>query len=137
MKQVRRYVADSLVCQCNKYDSLCPAGLLQPLQIPSRIWEDLSMDFIFGLPRSKGIDCILVVVDRLSKYTHFLGLCHPFIASTVAEVFAKEIIRLHGVPFSIVTDRDPLFMSIFWKDIFKTMGTTLKMSSSYQPETDG
>ena len=95
------------------------------------------MDFIFGLPRSKGIDCILVVVDRLSKYTHFLGLYHPFIASTVAEVFAKEIIRLHGVPFSIVTDRDPLFMSIFWKDIFKTMGTTLKMSSSYHPETDG
>ena len=137
MKQVRQFVANCLVCQGNKYDSLKSARLLQPLQIPSHIWEDLSMDFIFGLPRSKGMDCILVVMDRLSKYAHFLGLQHPFTAKTVAEVFTKEIIRLHGVPQSIVTDQNPLFMSNFWREIFNSMGTTLKMSSSYHSEADG
>ena len=68
--------------------------------------------------RSKGIDCILVVVDRLSKYANFIGLQHPFTAQTVAKVFAKEVIGLQGVPLSIVTDRDPIVMSSFWKDIF-------------------
>ena len=95
------------------------------------------MDFISALPRSKGMDRILVLVDQLSKYAHFLGLQHPFSEKTVTEVFTKEIIWLHGVPQSIVTDRDPLFMSNFWREIFNSMGTTLKMSSSYHPETDG
>ena len=95
------------------------------------------MDFISGLPRSRGIDCILVVVDRLSKYTHFLGLRHPFTTRMVVEIFAKEIIRLHGVPLSIVTDRDPLFKNNFWTELFTNMGTTLKISNSYHPETDG
>ena len=113
LKQTRKYVDDCLVCQQNKYDSLRPAGLLQPLPIPNQVWEDLSMDFISGLPRSKVIDCILVVVDQLSKYAHFLGLRHPFTTRIVAEIFAKEAIWLHGVPLSIVTDRDPLFMSNF------------------------
>ena len=116
MKLVCQFVANCLVCQRNKYDSLRPGGLLQPLQIPSHIWEDLSMDFISGLPRSKGMDCILVVVDRLSKYAHFLGLQHPLTAKTVVEVFTKEIIRLHSVSQSIATNRDPLFMSNFWRD---------------------
>ena len=80
------------------------------------------MDFISGLPRSRGIDCILVVADRLSKYAHFLGLQHPFTARMVVEIFAKEIIRLHRVPLSIVIDRDPLFMSNFLTEPFKNMG---------------
>ena len=130
-------MANCLVCQRNKYDSLSPTGLLQPLPIPKQIWEDLSMDFISGLPRSKGIDCILVAVDQLSKYAHFIGLQHPFTARTVAKVFAKEVIGLQGVPLSIVTNRDPIFMSSFWKEIFRATGTTLKMSHSYHLKTDG
>ena len=122
VKQMHKYIADYLVCQRSKYDSLGPIGLLQPLQIPNQIWEDLNMDFILGLPRLRGIDCILVVVDGFSKYAHFLGVRHPFTARMVAEIFAMEIIRLHKVPLSIVTDRDPLFMSNFWTELFKNMG---------------
>ena len=92
MKQVCKYVADCLVCQRNKYEYLSPTGLLQPLPTPKHVCEDLNMDFISSLPRSKGVYCLLVVVDRLSKYAHFLCLRHPFTARVVAELFAREII---------------------------------------------
>ncbi|KAE9602910.1 putative nucleotidyltransferase, Ribonuclease H [Lupinus albus] len=136
-KMVQDFVKKCDICQRQKYIATSPAGLLQPLPIPDRIWEDISLDFITGLPKSKGFEAIFVVVDRLSKYSHFLPLKHPYTARTVVEVFAKEIVRLHGIPQSIVSDRDPLFMSLFWKELFRLQGTTLKMSSSYHPETDG
>ena len=87
--------------------------MLQPLEILERVWEELSMDFITGLPRSKGYEAILVVVDRLTKYSHFIPMKHPFTARIAAEIFVKEIIRLHGCPKSIVSDRDPVFVSHF------------------------
>lgn len=102
-RDIRHYVADCPICQRSKSDALVPAGLLQPLSLPAR-WEDISMDFISGLPRSQGADTILVVVDRLSKYVHFLPLSHPFTAKKVAELFLREVVRLHGIPASIVTD---------------------------------
>ena len=95
------------------------------------------MDFIEKLPKSGGKDCIMGVVDRLSKYAHFVTLTHPFTAITVAQVFLDTIYRLHGVPNSIVSDRDKVFLSNFWKELFKCLGTKLHMSSSYHPQSDG
>ncbi|KAE9622106.1 putative nucleotidyltransferase, Ribonuclease H [Lupinus albus] len=95
------------------------------------------MDFIGGLPRVKGKDIIYVVVDRLSKYAHFFTLGHPYSAKEVAMVLLKGVVKLHGFPVSIVSDRDPLFLSLFWKELFKLAGTQLRMSTSYHPQTDG
>lgn len=126
-----------LTCQQNKYQTLSLAGLLQPLLIPNQVWEDITMDFITGILKSKGFDTILVVVDRLSKYNHFLPLSHPFSTSTVAAIFSKEIIQLHGMPRSIVSNRDSLFLSSFWTELFKISKTLLHMSSAYHPQSDG
>lgn len=134
---IQDFVKGCDVCQRQKYMASSPGGLLQPLPIPDRIWEDLSMDFITGLPKSKGYEAILVVVDRLSKYAHFVPLKHPYTARVIAEVFVKEVVRLHGIPLSIVSDRDPIFMSNFWQELFKLQGTKLKVSTAYHPETDG
>ncbi|KAH1034725.1 hypothetical protein GYH30_054917 [Glycine max] len=136
-KKIRDFVRACDTCQRQKYAATTPGGLLQPLPIPNAIWEDLSLDFITGLPKSKGYEAVLVVVDRLSKYSHFILLKHPYTAKSIAELFVKEIVRLHGIPTSIISDRDPLFVSHFWMELFKLQGTKLKMSSAYHPETDG
>lgn len=134
---IQEFVKSCDTCQRHKYLASSPGGLLQPLPIPEVIWDAISMDFVTGLPKSKGCEAILVVVDQLSKFSHFIPLKHPYTARVIAKVFAKEIIRLHGIPSSIVSDRDPIFMSHFWREIFKLQGTHLKFSSAYHPETDG
>ncbi|KAA0036455.1 Ty3/gypsy retrotransposon protein [Cucumis melo var. makuwa] len=95
-----------LICQHNKSLALSPAGLLVPQEILHQVWSDISMDFIDGLPKAKGCDVILVVVDRFSEYSHSLALKHPYTTKSVADIFVKEIVQLHGFPSSIVYDKD-------------------------------
>nr|GEV43713.1 reverse transcriptase domain-containing protein [Tanacetum cinerariifolium] len=121
----------------NKYSNLAPARLLQPLNLPEQIWEELSMDFIDGLPKSEGYSVIMVVVDRLSKSAHFIPLKHPYTTASIAVEFICGIVRLHGIPKSIVSDRDRVFISHFQKELFKYQGTQLKQSTAYHPQTDG
>lgn len=112
-------------------------GLLQPLPIPVAVWEDVSMDFVIGLPPTKGQAVIVVVVDRLTKYCHLGSLPANYLATLVADYFIKQVVRLHDVPKTIVSDWDKIFISKFWKELFTKSGTTLKISSAYHPETDG
>ncbi|PWA47683.1 hypothetical protein CTI12_AA343190 [Artemisia annua] len=136
-KQVKQWIKECDICQRCKPDLAAYPCLLQPLPIPDLIWSSISMDFVEGLPKSQGKNVIFVVVDRLSKYAHFMALTHPFTATTVAQVFLDNIYKLHGLPNTIVSDRDKIFLSTFWKELFKLLQVKLHMSSAYHPQSDG
>jgi len=112
---VKIFVQNCLFCQQAKYQVLEPAGLLQPLPIHHRIWEDVSLDFIIGFPNLGGFDKNFVVVDCLRKYSHFIPLSHPYTTKIVARIFCREIVRLRGIPQSILSDKDVIFVSAFGK----------------------
>ncbi|KAL0559106.1 hypothetical protein IC582_003696 [Cucumis melo] len=137
-REVAEFVSKCLVCQQVKAPRQKPAGLLQPLSIPEWKWESVSMDFITGLPRTlRGFTVIWVVVDRLTKSAHFVPGKSTYTASKWAQLYMSEIVRLHGVPVSIVSDRDARFTSKFWKGLQTAMGTRLDFSTAFHPQTDG
>lgn len=135
---VREYVTTCDSCQRNKPSHALKAGKLQPLPPPTSPWESISMDFITGLPATAaGYDAILTFVDRFSKQSHFIPTTTTCSAVDTAALFLREVYRHHGLPTSIVSDRDARFTSHFWQTVFRHLGTDLKMSTAFHPETDG
>lgn len=135
---IRNYVQSCDACQRNKANQALPAGLLQPLPIPTSRWEQVSMDFITHLPPTKsGHDAIAVFVDLFSKMVHFVPTTTTSSAPDVARIFFDNIFRLHGLPKVIVSDRDARFTSRFWKSLFGNLGTKLALSTAFHPQTDG
>jgi hypothetical protein len=131
---VHAFVKTCTVCQQAKPDRSKSLGLLQPLPIPNTAWQMVSMDFIEGLPQSGVVNCILVVLDKFTKYTHFLPLKHPYSAQSVAKLFLDNVYKLYGL---IVSDRDTIFTSTFWKELFSLTQVQLRMSITYHPQSDG
>ncbi len=136
-KFITDYVLTCDSCQRNKISPIAQKPFLQPLQLPSEPWKSISMDFITCLPVSNGFDSIYVVVDRMSKMVHFIPSLSTDDAPAVAQRFVDNVVKQHGVPEEIVSDRDPKFTSRFWKELFNLLGTRLALSTSAHPETDG
>jgi hypothetical protein len=136
--KIARYVARCDTCKRVKAIHMKITGPLQSLPILTWKWEDISMDFIVGLPRTtKGFDSIWVIVDRLTKIAHFLPVKVKYTVATYAELYIACILSLHGIPKTIVSDREPQFVFKFWEVLHKAMGTKLLHSSAYHPLTSG
>ena len=137
-RHIQYYINTCMKCQENKSSNQLPMGLLQSLPIPERRWQQITMDFIVQLPMTKnGNDSIIVIVDKLSKMACYIPTTVNVTAQQVAKLVFENIVRHHGVPESIVSDRDSRFTSMFWKSLWELLGTKLSMSTSYHPETDG
>ncbi|KAJ8523407.1 hypothetical protein ON010_g17573 [Phytophthora cinnamomi] len=137
-KSIQKYIADCEPCRRNKPRLTKPPGLLEPLRILDERWRSISMDFITDLPLTMSkVDSILVVVDRLTKRCHFAPIAKTVTAEGVARLFIDHIWRHHGMPTSIVSDRDRKFVSAFWQHVFKSIGTTLNMTVAHRAQGDG
>jgi len=133
-RDIVEYIVKFLECQRVKVEHRHPNGLLQPLTIPEWKWKVAKMNFITGLPRiSKKHDAIMVVVDKLTKAAHFIPMKTTHKETNVVDIYMREVVDFHGVPRTIVSDRDPKFTSKFWKGLFKGFRTNLDFSTTYHP----
>ena len=136
-REIAEWVSKYFTCQKVKAEHQGPNGLLQPLKIPEWKWENIAMDFVVGLPKTKANhDAIWVIIDILTKTAHFLPINERFSLDKLVHLYLKEIVTRHGVPVSIVSDRDPRFNSRFWRKFQECLGTQLNMSTAYHPQTD-
>ena len=137
-KSVQEYISQCQSCQLNKSSNQLPIGLLQSLDIPGKRWGTVSLDLITQLPVTRsGHDAIIVMVDKFSKMVHYAATTTKCTTEQVARIFLDTVVRLHGIPKYIISDRDPRFTSSFWQQLWKLHGTQLKMSTAYHPQTDG
>ncbi|WVZ75690.1 hypothetical protein U9M48_023725 [Paspalum notatum var. saurae] len=137
-RDIATFIAQCDTCNRIKAEKQRPAGLLKPLDVPMWKWEKIAMDFIVGLPRTpRGNDSIWVIVDRLTKLAHFIPVKATHNAPRLAELYIQNVLRFHGVPISIVSDRGPQFTARFWKSLHEALGTKLDYSTAYHPQTDG
>ena len=134
---VTSYVRSCPTCQQMKSDNRAKAGLLQPLEIPTRKWAQVTTDLVTDLPESEGYTAIAVFVDRYTKMVHFAPCRKEVTAMEYAKLFVDHVFRLHGLPEVIISDRDPRFTSKFWKGLFDLLGTDLRFSTAFHPQTDG
>jgi hypothetical protein len=137
-REIAKYVSEYDICQRVNASHLKTAGILQPLLIPSWKWEDIHMDFIVGLPNtSQRHDSIWVIIDRLTKTAHFLPVHTTYNVKKYAEIYLDQIVRLHGVPKMVISDRRAQFIARFWEQLQHALGTKLIRSSAYHPHIDG
>uniref|UniRef100_A0A8C6PEI6 Gypsy retrotransposon integrase-like protein 1 n=1 Tax=Nothobranchius furzeri TaxID=105023 RepID=A0A8C6PEI6_NOTFU len=136
-KDIKEYISSCQVCARNKCTNQSPAGLLRPLPIPSRPWSHIALDFVTGLPPSKGFSVILSIVDRFSKACHFVPLKSLPSSAVTAELLIRHVFRLHGIPDEILSDRGPQFLSKVWKEFAISLGANVSLSSGYHPQTNG
>lgn len=136
-RDIERFCATCAICQTTKVSNQKPLGLLHNLPVPVRPWQSISMDFVGPFPECDGFDYLWVVVCRMTATTHLVPMLTTTKASELAWLFLKEITKLHGVPDSIVSDRDPKFTSKFWREFTRLIGTKLLMSTAFHPQTDG
>ena len=137
-KDVTEYVSKCLICQQVKAEHQVRSGLLNPLPIPQWKWDNITMDFVFCFPLTqKKYDYVWVIVDKWTKSAHFLPVRLDYSMDRLAELYVNEIFSLHGIPISILYDRDPWFTSRFWKELQSALGTRLNFSTAFYPQTDG
>ena len=137
-RHIGDFVRQCLTCQQIKAEHQRPAGLLQPLEVAEWKWEHITMDFVTHFPwTSRKHDTVWVIVDQLNKSAHFLVVRMTFTLEEFCKLYIQEIVRLHGVPISIVSDRDPRFTTQIWKSFNIAMGKQLRMNTAFHPQTDG
>jgi hypothetical protein len=137
-REIARYVSECDTCRWIKADHLRPTENLQPLSIPEWKWENICMDFIVCLPRtSHGYNSICVIVDRLSKSTHFIPVATTYRVGQYAKLYISHVVCYHGIPKTIISDRGSIFVTHFWEQLHECLDTHLIRSSAYHPQTDG
>ncbi len=136
-RDIRLFVLACSVCAVSKSSNPPPAGLLQPLLVPSRPWFHISLDFVSGLPPSQGNTVVLTVVDRFSEATHFIPLPKLPSARETAVAVIDHVFRIHGLPMDVVSNRGPQFVSKFWREFCKLLGATVSLSSGFHPQSNG